>query len=600
MTDSIKVGPQADLTGDTQPFTTGGAAREVVVTDGRALPADLPPGTALGDWRVEGRIGAGGMGMVYEAVHGLIGKRAAIKVVRAELCASALTAERFVQEARVVNQIGHPNIVDIFHIGRLRDGRVYLVMELLRGRTLADRMAEGRMSPLEAIDVLREIAAAASAAHAHGVVHRDLKPDNIFLNEGPGGHPTVKLVDWGIAKLTDEPPPIANVSGQGSGPLTTTGMLLGTPQYVSPEQARGRELDARTDIYSLGAIAYEMFLEGPPFVADSVADIVAMHLREPPPPPSEVWPDIPNDLEKVLLEMLAKDPDGRPTLADVSVRLMMVRRELEARTSNPSIRRLAAGSVPPAMTSIQPVGAGSLPGSAVRFVAAAASRPVTGREPTVQLTTTPARAVPTPTPSAMPVVPDLSGEIPALDSHDMSVRAGRRGWLWAAAVVGVCGAAAVAIMATRGAGGSGHGGVSPIAPETAAARAARAEAEGEAAERARAARRAAAPAMAAPDARSAKHGPVILEMRVTPARAWITIDGAKVEVEHGHVARAVEPGTHEIHAGAHGYRDYVRSIDVAGRVVLDVSLARAHHHSPTRPSPATKQPLDPNATIEPF
>jgi len=616
MSESIKVGPHADMSGDTQPFTTGGGAREVVVTDGRALPADLPPGTVLGDWRIEGRIGAGGMGMVYEAVHVLIGKRAAIKVVRAELCTSALTAERFVQEARVVNQIGHPNIVDIFHIGRLGDGRVYLVMELLKGRTLADRMSEGRMSPLEAIDVLLEVAAAAAAAHTHGIVHRDLKPDNIFLAEVTGGRPTVKLVDWGIAKLTEEPPPLASATGRGSGPLTTTGMLLGTPQYVSPEQARGRELDARTDIYSLGAIAYEMFLEGPPFIADSVADIVAMHLRELPPPPSDVWPDIPNDLEKVLLEMLAKDPVERPSLADVSMRLMLVRREIEARTSNPSIRRLAMGSIPPAMTSIEDAGSGPFPGGAVRFVAAAASGPLTGREATVELTTTPSRAVAVPTPSTMQVAPDLSGEIPSLDPGDVDVRPGRRGWLWAAGVVGVCAIVAVAIMATRGSGSQGTVALSPTSPETASQRAAAAEADAEKAERARAVRQAEVPAPAAGSAavapaagsaaaaaaKAASHGPVVLEMRVTPTHAWITIDGKKVEVRHGHVKRVVDPGTHEVKAGARGYHEYVRSIDVNGRVVLDVSLARAHHRPTKQPAstPAADKPLDPNATIEPF
>jgi serine/threonine-protein kinase len=346
MTDPSKYGPLTprEMVGETQPITSrGGQVRELLASEiSDVVEGELAPGTVLGDWRIERRIGQGGMGTVYAAVHGVIGKRAAIKVVRAELCRTPLTAERFVQEARVVNQIGHPNIVDIFHIGRLDDGRPYLVMELLRGRTLGERMFEGRISPREAIGVLLQITAAVTAAHDQGVVHRDLKPDNIFLADGNAGLTIVKIVDWGIAKLTDALP----VAAVG---LTTSGVMLGTPQYVSPEQARGRKLDARTDIYSLGAIAYEMFLEAPPFVADNVADVVSMHLRETPPAPSEVWPDVPLSLERLLLAMLAKDPDQRPSLTEVALTLELVRDDLETRTWPHARRRLAAGSTPPAM-----------------------------------------------------------------------------------------------------------------------------------------------------------------------------------------------------------------------------------------------------------
>jgi serine/threonine protein kinase len=287
------------------------------------MPAELPPGTLLGDWRVEAKIGEGGMGTVYAASHDLIGKRAALKVIRAEHCTDPGAAARLLQEARVVNQISHKNIVDIFYAGELADGRPYLVMELLSGKTLADRLTEGRLPSIEAIDVLLQVCNALGAAHSHGVIHRDLKPDNIVLAETHGGT-VVKLLDWGIAKLTV--PDAASATGCGT--------LIGTPRYIAPEQARGKRVGEKTDIYSLGAIAYELFLESPPFTADNVADLLAAHLREPVVPPREVWPDIPEELDRLLLAMLAKEPVERPSLDDVVATLSRVRAELRRRSGH--------------------------------------------------------------------------------------------------------------------------------------------------------------------------------------------------------------------------------------------------------------------------
>jgi serine/threonine protein kinase len=550
MTDPSKAGQlgHPELLGETHPLVRSEVAP--------AADEDLPAGTRLGDWRVEDKIGQGGMGTVYAAVHAEIGKRAAIKVVRSELCRSPLTAERFVQEARVVNQIGHPNIVDIFHIGRLRDGRPYLVMELLRGCTLADRLGAGRMLATDAIDVLLEVCAAMAAAHAHSVVHRDLKPENIFLIEGPGGRGAVKIVDWGIAKLTDALPVTIG--------LTTTGVMMGTPQYVSPEQARGKSLDARTDIYSLGAIAYEMFLEGPPFIADNVADIISMHLREAPPPPSDVWPDIPPSLEALLLKMLAKEAEERPTVAEVVSALQLVRRDLDVRAQTQSGRRLAQGSLPPVNAAMAN---GSGPAEII-----GADRPNTGRDVTVPIGARAARAART-------------------DEVRMSPPAR---WPWALGALAVVSAtiAAIVIFHER----------TPAKPTIA-----------------KPATPVERPAVAVPvpipvpvevGAEAPAPVPVptsaSLTLRVLPTSAQVIVDGIPVPTPHGRAVRDLATGPHEVRIEARGYTTYTRSIDVTEDLVIDVDLQPARRHPAPRPRPASgaptpsQTPVDPNATIEPF
>jgi serine/threonine-protein kinase len=300
------------------------------------LAGSLAPGELLGEWRIERQIGEGGMGTVYSAVHKEIGKHAAIKVIRARVADELHASERFLQEARIVNQIQHPNIVDIFQIGQLADGRPYLVMELLHGESLGDRLDRGRMPASEAIDILLQICQALAAAHASGVVHRDLKPDNIFLAGS-----LVKLLDWGIAKMVNRPWEAVDATGAGS--------MVGTPRYVAPEQARGLPVDARTDLYSLGCIAHEMFLEAPPFGADNVGDLLVAHLREPVAPPSDVWPDIPLVLERMILGMLEKDADKRMSLAGIVQALEQARIELGARASRPP-PRVVSVSAPAAVS----------------------------------------------------------------------------------------------------------------------------------------------------------------------------------------------------------------------------------------------------------
>jgi len=240
---------------------------------------------------------------------------------------TGITAERIKLEARVVNRVGHPNIVDIFETGALEDGRPYIVMERLDGVCLGNLAFETKVLPDRVVEILIQICHALIAAHAAGVIHRDLKLDNVFLLPVEDGerYERVKLLDWGIAKeiTTDVH-------------HTVDGQLVGTPQYLSPEQARGAVLTPATDIYSLGVMAFELFLEQLPFEAETAAEVMVMHLREAPPQPSELWPDIPHDLEHLLLAMLAKRAEDRPSLETVAGTLLRVRDELDRRRAEPA------------------------------------------------------------------------------------------------------------------------------------------------------------------------------------------------------------------------------------------------------------------------
>ncbi len=302
---------------------------------------DLEPGARLGEYRILAKIGQGGMGVVYSAVHPLIGKGAAIKVLKKDLCADPHQLERFMDEARVVNQIGHPNIVDIFAFGEMPDGRSYLVMELLKGETLRARIARSTLDAAEVNAIVRPLARALEAAHEKGVIHRDLKPDNVFLVAVRGESSTVKLLDFGIAKLARNDHRVEK---------TATGVIVGTPQYIAPEQAKGYAIDHRADIYALGGIVYELMTGRPPFVADNAMEMVAKHLMETPLPPSHFTPSVSPEIDSLVLRMLAKTPDGRPTLAEVCE--VVERAKLRASTPTPfasaGIVRVHTGQPPPA------------------------------------------------------------------------------------------------------------------------------------------------------------------------------------------------------------------------------------------------------------
>ena len=291
----------------------------------------LVPGMMVGEYRVESKLGEGGMGAVYGAIHPLIGKRAAIKVLKRELCSNPEAVERFVLEARSVNQIGHPNIVDIFSFGELADGRSYFVMEWLRGESLGQRLAGAGVSFSECIEILDGVIRGLEAAHHKGIIHRDLKPDNVYLVEVRGERPGVKLLDFGIVKL---------IGGEENRiERTRTGTMVGTPQYMAPEQARGFAVDHRADVYSLGVMAFEMFTGRPPFQAATAMDMISKHLNDPPPKPSTLVP-LPAVVDHLILDMLEKDPANRPDLSRI--------REILDETRSAPLNLALVGTVPEA------------------------------------------------------------------------------------------------------------------------------------------------------------------------------------------------------------------------------------------------------------
>ncbi len=262
----------------------------------------LAPGSMVGEYRIEGKLGEGGFGVVYRAVHPLIGKAAAIKILNREFSSNAQMVSRFVAEARAVNQIRHRNIIDVFAFGTLPDGRQYYVMELLDGAGFDVLIKQkGKLTPAEAIPILRGVARALDAAHKHGIVHRDLKPENVLLVADEDGHLTPKLLDFGIAKLAPE---------GGQTHKTKTGTAMGTPYYMSPEQARGVSIDHRTDIYSFGVMIYEALLGDLPFRGESAVDILVKHLNTPVPLMSDRDPALqPGDI--IIIKMMAKERDQR-------------------------------------------------------------------------------------------------------------------------------------------------------------------------------------------------------------------------------------------------------------------------------------------------
>ncbi|HEX3766089.1 MAG TPA: protein kinase [Kofleriaceae bacterium] len=258
----------------------------------------------LGSYRILHELNSGGMGTVFRAEHVLLGRPAAVKLLRRELSTSPALVQRFVNEARAVTACKHPGIVEAYDFGYTEDGHAFIVMELLDGESLGRRLARGRLAELEAAAIAHGIASALRAAHRVGVIHRDLKPDNVFLVPDPdGGIDRTKVLDFGIAKLTD---------GAPEGGYTQTGALIGTPLYMAPEQARAAAaIDPRADLYSLGCILYHMLTGRPPFVAEGAGEIIALQMFGEVVPPGQLAPVTP-EMERLVLRLLDKDPAQRP------------------------------------------------------------------------------------------------------------------------------------------------------------------------------------------------------------------------------------------------------------------------------------------------
>jgi serine/threonine-protein kinase len=319
-----------------------------------------------GRYRVERVLGEGGMGVVFLITHVALNKRMAMKVLREEMAREHDVVQRFIQEAQASTAIGHPNIVDISDFGRTPEGAVYFVMEHLEGETLTERIErKGPLGVAEAVAIAEQIASALAAAHAHGVIHRDMKPDNVFLLRRGDRGDLVKVLDFGIAKV-----------GSAPSKLTRTGMVFGTPHYMAPEQAAGQVVDARADIYALGVILYEMFTGVVPFDAETFMGVLTKQMFEEPVPPTErgATPDM-GPLEPIVLRALAKKPEGRYATMDALLRdLDAVRRggrSLVAATPAPTARGATGAEV--AFTPREPSGAPAAPRPRVGLYAAIAA-----------------------------------------------------------------------------------------------------------------------------------------------------------------------------------------------------------------------------------
>ena len=289
-----------------------------------ALPENDPVqvGQKLGKYLITDKLGEGGMGMVFGGVHEGLGRKVAVKLLRAEFAKNEMVVSRFQQEAEAVSRIGHSNIVAIYDFGKLADGSLYYVMERIAGETLTARMArQPEMDAKETVAVFSQICRALHATHSRGIVHRDLKPDNVLLQPQDSGIPHVKVLDFGVAKMRalDEPMPDANNPSKtptSGANLTKVGTLLGTPTYMAPEQiTSSMTVDGRADLYSLGSMLYEVLTGQPPFGRGELMVVLTRHVKDPVIPPSQKTKrapgSIPPALDAFLLRALAKVPSQR-------------------------------------------------------------------------------------------------------------------------------------------------------------------------------------------------------------------------------------------------------------------------------------------------
>ncbi len=318
----------------------------------------LTVGMRFGPYEILAPLGAGGMGEVYRASDTRLHRTVAIKVLPATLAADRQFRERFAREARSISSLNHPNICALYDVGEADGGAggpgsPFLVMEYLDGETLASRLARGPMPVDDALAIASEIAGALEAAHRQGVVHRDLKPGNVFLVRRPAASATAKLLDFGLAKVTPATTAAsATATPTATAPITSQGTILGTFQYMAPEQFEGAEADPRTDIFAFGAVLYEMIAGRAAFQGKTQASLIGAILKDQPPPLTDLRPVAPASLDYLVRACLAKDPDARLQSAhDIVLQLKWIAQSPEdgqaapgaARVRSRGSRWLAAG-----------------------------------------------------------------------------------------------------------------------------------------------------------------------------------------------------------------------------------------------------------------
>ncbi len=494
--------------------------------------ADLPAGQVVGEYEVERKLGQGGFGAVFKAVHPLIGKQAAIKVLSQRFSVDPQMVSRFVAEARAVNQIRHPNIIDIFSFGTLPDGRCYYVMEYLDGEALDRRLARrGAMSLTEAVPILRGIGRALDAAHAKGIAHRDLKAENVFLAAHPDGV-FPKLLDFGIAKLM--------APEDGLTHKTRTGAPMGTPHYMSPEQCHGRNVDHRTDLYAFGVLAYLMLTGVYPLDGEDYMAILMRQVHDEPPPPSAHRPELPVGVNSVIAWLMRKDPAARPETLMAAVRMLEQVASGEIEITVPPAGRMDSLSTLPVQSEPTPGELSSIPPNVTPSPKVSPSAKLTPEPPDV----TPSGSR-TPEGPAVPAeagafaAAETPGELPAVAPRRSQLPEDRRPRPYVLLAGGalLAGAAIVAVIALR----SGGGDSTPAAPAQ--------EPHGDSLRSpAVAASSPDAALMAAADAAPRAPDPA---GPVQPAEVFVTIEGTppNTEVRRGGVLLGIAPGRVQIPRG---------------------------------------------------
>ena len=344
---------------DRPPPTSRPPPPQTTLPPGRSNSRDLTGKKIGGKYVVRAVLGEGGMGTVFEAEHITIGRAVAVKVLHPQQARKKDAVKRFHQEARAAGAIGHPNICEVYDLGTLDDGSPYLVMEKLMGETLADRIAsEGGLPFDDVIDVLTQVLSGLVAAHEKRIVHRDIKPENVFLTKRVGCPPVAKLLDFGVSKI------MAVIGGERDEDLdlTRTGMVMGTPYYMSPEQARGdRNLDARVDLYACGVIMYEALTGRRPYTAANYNALLLQILTTRPRPARELRPALPSGFDQVLDKSMARAREDRYQTAAEFQRDLQLLRDRHTQVTAPPMQAAVADMARQAFTKPKPAPAHTPP-----------------------------------------------------------------------------------------------------------------------------------------------------------------------------------------------------------------------------------------------